>query len=92
MTAGSLDFETAAEYSYEKNSSPRTRARVSDPVGGYTIPLPNDGFLALSADDLRFVKLREDQSGHQLASVLALPDMHPFNVFCEENATSFATM
>ena len=67
MTVGILDLEVAIEYSFEKTSSLRTLAGVSAPVGGHTVPLPSAGFPVPSADDLRFVELREDQSGHQPA-------------------------
>lgn len=87
MALGFPDTEAAIEYSSDKDSSSRTRAEVLDPVGGHTVPVPNDGFSVLSADDLRFVELCDDQSGHQLASVLARPDVYFFENICEKGHT-----
>ena len=70
------------------------KSHVLAPVGGCTVPLPNNGFPVLSADDLRFTELREDESGNQIALdavPLAQPDVHPFDEI-RGNATPSAAM
>lgn len=94
VTVGILDLGAAIEYSSEKTSSSCTLAEFLAPVGGITVPLPKNGFPVLYADDLRFIELREDESGNQIALdavPLAQPDVHPFDEI-RGNATPSAAM